>query len=163
MPFLGSLDSYLVVWINWNGVSEILRAVPTKERRAWWRMKYRCYQPSHHKYPIYGGRGITVCERWLCSFQHFLADVGLAPSPSHSIDRIDNNGNYEPGNVRWATKSEQADNQRRTVLLTVDGVTKTFTEWVKDSPLRPSGVRRRIERGGLISWTKRQIKGTLWA
>lgn len=120
---------------------------PTKERRAWWRMKYRCYKPTHHKYPIYGGRGITVCDRWLCSFQHFLADVGPAPSPQHSIDRIDNNGNYEPGNVRWATRVEQGRNQRRNVLLTVDGITKTFTEWAMDSPLRPSGVRRRLERG----------------
>lgn len=82
----------------------------TKVYRAWMGMKDRCYNPNATKYRSYGGRGITVCERWLGSFEDFFADIGEPPSPSHSIDRIDVNGNYEPSNCRWATPTQQARN-----------------------------------------------------
>lgn len=82
------------------------------EYRSWSMMRTRCNNPRVHNYHRYGGRGITVCERWNKSFEHFLQDVGPRPSLKHSIDRINVNGNYEPGNVRWATASEQALNQR---------------------------------------------------
>ena len=75
-------------------------------------MKDRCLNPNNARYAYYGGRGITVCPQWAHSFEQFLADVGEKPSPELSIDRIDNDGNYEPGNVRWATKSEQSFNTR---------------------------------------------------
>jgi hypothetical protein len=77
----------------------------------WQNMLRRCEDPKNIGYPRYGGRGIKVCERWH-DFESFLADVGYPPAPDLSIDRIDNDGNYEPGNVRWATKSEQRRNQR---------------------------------------------------
>lgn len=75
-------------------------------------MLNRCHTPSSSAYQKYGALGVRVCERWRLSFEAFLADVGRKPSPSHSIDRIDVYGNYEPGNVRWATPREQRANRR---------------------------------------------------
>lgn len=82
------------------------------EYRAWLRMKRRCTDQNHDKYSYYGGRGIRVADEWLSDFRAFLAHIGPRPSPGHSIDRINNEGNYEPGNVRWATKQEQMKNRR---------------------------------------------------
>ena len=83
----------------------------TKEYKAWEKMKVRCYNPNYHAYHRYGGRGIKVCDKWLNSFEAFFTDVGKAPSLDHSIDRIDNDGNYEPGNVKWSTQYEQVNNR----------------------------------------------------
>lgn len=82
------------------------------EYRAWDNARERCRNPNNRKFPIYGARGISVCERWANSFDNFIADMGRKPSPSHSLDRIDNNGNYEPGNCRWATGEQQNRNRR---------------------------------------------------
>jgi hypothetical protein len=80
--------------------------------KVWISMKQRCYNPSCNIYPSYGGRGIAMCAEWAASFEQFFADVGECPGPGLSLDRIDNDGNYEPGNVRWATNSEQMRNRR---------------------------------------------------
>lgn len=84
----------------------------TPEYRAWLGLKNRCGNPSNKNYMDYGGRGISVCERWKDSFEAFLEDMGKRPSDKHSIDRIDVNGNYEPGNCRWVTWDIQARNKR---------------------------------------------------
>ena len=84
----------------------------TVEHRAWRKMLNRCYDPNDKSWRDYGGRGIAVCKEWLTNFPAFLAHVGAKPSPELSLDRIDNDGNYEPGNVRWATRLEQRHNRR---------------------------------------------------
>ena len=88
--------------------------VATPEYGIWAAMKRRCLSPNNPAYHDYGGRGITVCDRWL-DFKMFIADMDARPSPKHSIDRINNDGNYEPGNVRWATMTEQSFNRRNNV------------------------------------------------
>jgi hypothetical protein len=87
-------------------------ALMTPEYRAWRSMRQRCGSPTHDAYANYGGRGIFVCDRWEASFEAFLADMGRRPSPSHSLDREDNDGPYSPGNCRWATQSQQNGNRR---------------------------------------------------
>jgi hypothetical protein len=102
-----------------------------KERKAWSEMRQRCNNPNNDKFHHYGGRGIKVCAQWNESFHAFFSHVGFKPSPKHSLDRIDPDGDYEPGNVRWATQLEQARNKRKTHVLTVDGETKPLSEWAE--------------------------------
>lgn len=83
------------------------------EHMTWCHIKSRCFDPKNKSYERYGGRGITMCKEWNDSFELFFAHVGKKPSPQHSIDRINNEGNYEPGNVRWATALEQNNNRRK--------------------------------------------------
>jgi hypothetical protein len=91
------------------------RSAQTKEYKAWVSLKQRCLNPNSQKYMDYGGRGITVCQEWADSFDAFLAHIGYAPEGNRiSIDRINNEGNYEPGNVRWATPYQQVMNRRNT-------------------------------------------------
>lgn len=116
---------------------------------AWNGMIRRCYNPKCSGYKNYGGRGIMVCKRWLKSLHDFCSDMGDRPGPEYSLDRINNDGNYEPGNVKWATKKEQSFNTRRTTLATIDGVTKPMIILAKELGLNPDTVRRRVYHMGL--------------
>lgn len=100
----------------------------TPEYKAWEHMKARCSNPMHPKYKNYGGRGIEVCDRWQ-DFVKFWIDVGPRPSKEHSLDRINNDGNYEPGNVRWATRKQQMNNQTNTRRVCWMGIDRPITEW----------------------------------
>lgn len=102
----------------------------TPEYATWAAMKGRCSNPREASYSRYGGRGISVCNRWL-SFEGFFADMGRRPSKKHSLDRINNDGNYEPGNCRWATDTEQCNNQRRNVFVEYGGERKTLAQWAR--------------------------------
>jgi len=105
-------------------------------------MKQRCCNPRCKGFPFYGGRGITVCQRWLDSFENFLADMGERP-PGMELDRIDNNGNYEPDNCRWATRQQQLANRRRpvdSIVLTFCGESKTLAEWSRDEQTVAKGL-----------------------
>lgn len=102
----------------------------TRVYRQWHQMIQRCYNPNNSRYQRYGGRGITVCDRWRLSFDAFYADMGDPPEGT-SIDRIDNARGYEPGNCRWATPQEQANNRYTNVLIEHDGVSRTIAEWAR--------------------------------
>jgi len=94
----------------------------TKVYNTWARMKARCYDKNNPKYNEWGGRGVTICDEWLHDFETFYEYVGNEPSKSHQIDRINNNKNYEPGNVHWVTGTENARNKRNSKWWFVDGV-----------------------------------------
>ncbi len=113
---------------------------------AWAAMLGRCRNPKLPNFPPYGGRGITVCARWL-KFENFLADMGPKPSPDLSLDRIDNNGNYEPSNCRWATPFDQANNRRSTVKIEYLGRRLSVHEWAREVGLKPSTLRFRLDHG----------------
>jgi hypothetical protein len=121
----------------------------TPEYRAWKSMRARCENQRNPAFARYGGRGILVCERWHGEhgFENFLADVGPRPSPEHSIERIDNDGNYEPGNCRWATRVEQGSNKRNNATLTVNGETATISEWSRRTGIGRTTIRERLRVG----------------
>lgn len=116
----------------------------TKEYRAYYSARSRCLHPNIDSYPFYGGRGIEFRFK---SFEEFFDDIGFAPTPEHTLDRIDTNGHYEPGNVRWATPQEQNENHGICRKITIDGVTKTMTGWCRHFGIDRSAVRSRIRRG----------------
>jgi len=117
------------------------------EYNSWSNMRQRCTNPKTQKYKYYGGRGITVCARW-ASFAHFLTDMGRKPTPKHSIDRINNDGNYEPSNCRWATHDQQMENTRsdRNHVITLNGQSLTITEWAATLGIERSVMYRRLKR-----------------
>lgn len=124
-------------------VRKVSQGYRLKEYRAWINMKSRCYTPSSTGFENYGGRGITVCDRWRDSFDAFYADMGPRPTAKHSIDRRDVNGSYEPGNCRWATMVQQARNTRKNRKVG-DGV---LVEAIQKSGLKTSTVASRLRRG----------------
>lgn len=115
--------------------------------QIWSSMIGRCYSPRHTSYQRYGGRGITVCERWRTSFEAFISDMGSRPSLKHSVDRIDTNGSYEPSNCRWATVAEQANNTRGNHRITAFGETLTLSQWSRKFGVKREAIAGRLLRG----------------
>ena len=118
----------------------------SREWKSWQAMRSRCLNPHATGYRNYGGRGISICERW-ARYEHFLEDMGRRPSPQHSLDRIDSNGNYEPGNCRWASPEQQMRNIRTNVSLTFQGKTMTVVEWAEEMKIPASRIYGRLKRG----------------
>jgi ribosomal protein S16 len=121
------------------------------EYRAWQTMRLRCTDPDHPAYPNYGGRGIRVCKHWLDSPVAFVADMGTKPSEQHEIDRIDNDGHYEPGNCRWATRTENSRNRRNNRLIEHDGEVLPLVAWAERYRIGRDTVRKRLEAGWPVS------------
>lgn len=113
--------------------------------RSWKDMRGRCRNPKNSDYKDYGGRGISVCERWE-DFAAFLADMGSRPDRT-TLDRIDVNGDYTPENCRWANAKQQANNKRSNHLIEMNGETRTLQSWCTQFGLEPSKVRYRLKRG----------------
>ncbi len=119
----------------------------TKEYSTWAGIKQRTTNPNVQNAKYYLGRNIKMCNRWINSFDNFLEDMGEAPSAKHSIDRIDNNGNYEPSNCRWVTHKEQMANTRATKWLEFDGKRHTQEEWGRITGLTGLTILKRLKRG----------------
>lgn len=120
----------------------------TPEYHVWKGMRGRCSNPSDRDWPLYGGRGVAVCDEWDKSFESFLADMGHRPSAKHSIDRIDTNGNYEPGNCRWATVEQQSRNRRNNRYVEFAGETVVIPELARRYGVDPRLARTRYLRYG---------------
>lgn len=119
----------------------------TPEYEAWHSIKERCFNKNSESWKHYGGRGITMCDEWINDPVSFLEHVGVRPSNKHSIDRIDNNRGYEPGNVRWATRSEQARNMSTTIVYEYRGEVKSLCDWADIFGLGLNQVRTRWYKG----------------
>lgn len=121
-----------------------------KEFRTWVAMLQRCYDERHATFKHYGERGISVCQRWRQSYENFFEDLGLAPSPDHSLDRIDVNGDYEASNCRWATREVQCNNKRNNRLHEYLGRTQTATQWAREFGISTHLVHARLKHGWTI-------------
>lgn len=120
----------------------------SSEYASWSLAKDRCFNVNNKKWADYGGRGITMCKEWRASFQAFIDCMGRKPTPKHEIDRIDNNGNYEPGNCRWATRSEQNSNQRRYRQIEHDGQAKSLHGWcIHFGEVQYATAKTRVRKG----------------
>lgn len=119
----------------------------TGEYKSWCLIKDRCYNQNSPSYVDYGQRGIAVCSRWAESFEAFCEDMGPRPTARHSIDRIDNDGDYEPGNCRWATYKQQARNTRRTRFISVEGEVGKLAELAEAKGIAYGTLAQRARRG----------------
>ena len=130
-----------------HGESSTRKRKPSAEYVIWTAMIQRCEYEKHVLYRNYGGRGIRVCERWRSSSAAFVDDVGRRPSPQHTLDRIHNDGHYEPGNVRRCSKRDQRRKSRQSRSLTIWGETRPLIEWSDKYGVHPATVAGRIRRG----------------
>lgn len=115
---------------------------------TWYDMIKRCYNPKYKRYFAYGGRGIQVCEEWKSSFDNFFRDMGTKPE-GHSIERINNDGNYELSNCKWATPKEQAQNRRPNRNLEFRGEIKNMQQWSKELGISHAALSKRLKNWGI--------------
>lgn len=136
-----------------------------REHSSWRAMRYRCEDPKSPSFKHYGGRGIAVCQRWRDSFDAFYADMGPRPDGT-TLDRIDSNGNYEPGNCQWAQHKDQHRNKRGTLVLEAYGETLTLAEWAEKVGVRADTIKNRLLRGESVQMALRRTrprqKGRVW-
>ena len=125
----------------------------TKEYGIWNRIKDRCYNVNNKRYQDYGGRGICMSDEWKKFFKAFYEDMGNRPSDKHSVDRIDNDGNYCKENCKWSTDIEQANNKRNNVIIEYKGESLNITQWSKRIGINPETLRVRMTNG----WTNEEI------
>lgn len=123
--------------------------VDTPEYGSWRSMLSRCANVKNNVFHRYGGRGIKVCDRWL-EFSNFYMDMGQKPTPKHTIDRIDSNGDYCPENCRWATQKEQQNNRGDNRIIECNGISKNLSEWASESGIDASLINWRIKSGWSI-------------
>lgn len=116
------------------------------EYSTWLHMKDRCHNANSESYYLYGARGISVCDRWRNDFAAFLKDMGIKPSNDHTIERVNNDGNYEPGNCVWATMAEQAQNKRGVTSVTFNGKTQSLAAWARELGLSKAALYVRVQR-----------------
>jgi len=128
-----------------NQARDLGRRQTPVEYKAWLAIRQRCYNPNCKAYDGYGGRGIRMCKRWMESFDAFLLDMGKCPS-GHTIERQDNDGDYEPQNCVWATRKAQARNTRRNRLITFGGETLCLAEWSERTGIAPSTLTKRLSQ-----------------
>lgn len=139
-----------------NATHSLLAGGKPSEFIVWALMRRRCDDPADDAYPAYGGRGISVCDRWR-SFDAFYADMGARPAPDHQIDRIDNDGPYSPENCRWVTRVENCSNRRDNVYVEWRGESLTVYEWARRMGMKPHTIWARLFR---LGWNVEQALTT---
>jgi hypothetical protein len=148
----GCMKSEMVAAKNWrHGASQ--RGKMRSEYRIWKGIMQRCSNPNNPQYKDYGGRGITMCQQWIDSFETFLNDVGPRPSLEYTLDRINNDLGYFPGNCHWATEVEQQRNQRGNRKITIDGETHYLTDWALLVGIKQGTISTRIHK---LGWTEEE-------
>jgi hypothetical protein len=141
--------------------------------RLWYEIIRRCTDPKRKAYANYGGRGIRICDEWrqsFVAFRDYVIQLAHCGEEGYSLDRIDNGGNYEPGNLRWATRSEQARNKRNTRWLTYQGKTQSITAWAEELGVKQKVLEKRLRIGWTVERTlstpldvRRAIRATIAA
>lgn len=119
----------------------------SSEYSSWLCMKSRCLNTNDTNYSNYGGRGITICNEWINSFEQFYKDLGKKPNNKYTLERIDTNGNYVKNNCKWSTRQNQSNNRRNTKFITYKNKTKPLTIWCAELNIKPSTIRGRLRKG----------------
>lgn len=141
------LEGHVMAETHPTSTVVVIHSHKSSEYRIWCGLKSRCLNPNGKKWHRYGGRGITVCARWLESFENFLGDMGPRPSNRHTIERKDNDGNYEPNNCVWATNKQQSRNRSTNLRIEYRGVTRCLMDWCEILGLSYDTIKQRLAAG----------------